>query len=113
MAPKPNSRRTHHSSPIQCVGLRTGAMIRTLTLSLASALLLTAGSPALARGDRDRDQENLREAAAQGRVIPLGKLIAGVRSEERRVGQACVSTCRTRGWPYHKKKKKTETKKRK
>src|SRR3546814_4079 len=55
-------------------------MIRTLTLSLASALLLTAGSPALARGDRDRDQENLREAAAQGRVIPLGKLIAGVRS---------------------------------
>src|SRR3546814_19452855 len=23
------------------------------------------------------------------------------RSEERRVGQACVSTCRSRGWPYH------------
>ncbi|MBB5706269.1 PepSY domain-containing protein [Sphingopyxis panaciterrulae] len=55
-------------------------MIRTLTLSLASALLLTAGTPALARGDRDRDQENLREAAAQGKVIPLGRLIAEVRS---------------------------------
>src|SRR3546814_18736806 len=80
MAQKPNSRRTHHSSPIQCLCIRTGAMIRTLTLSLASALLLTAGSPALARGDRDRDQEHLREAAAQGRVIHLGKLIAGVRS---------------------------------
>src|SRR3546814_10885447 len=55
-------------------------MIRTLTLSLASALLLTAGTPALARGDRDRDQENLREAAAQGKVFPLGRLIAEVRS---------------------------------
>src|SRR3546814_16887545 len=28
------------------------------------------------------------------------------RSEERRVGQACVSTCRYRGAPYNKKKKK-------
>src|SRR3546814_16497310 len=27
------------------------------------------------------------------------------RSEERRVGKECVSTCRYRGWPYHKKKK--------
>src|SRR3546814_11232755 len=28
------------------------------------------------------------------------------RSEERRVGKECVSTCRSRGSPYHKKKKK-------
>src|SRR3546814_11173803 len=28
------------------------------------------------------------------------------RSEERRVGTECVSTCRCRWWPYHKKKKK-------
>src|SRR3546814_17505859 len=27
------------------------------------------------------------------------------RSEERRVGKECVSTCRSRWWPYHKKKK--------
>src|SRR3546814_19755934 len=27
------------------------------------------------------------------------------RSEERRVGKECVSTCRVRGSPYHKKKK--------
>src|SRR3546814_8278911 len=27
-------------------------------------------------------------------------LVAG-RSEERRVGKECVSTCRSRGWPYH------------
>src|SRR3546814_20166740 len=35
--------------------------------------------------------------------------LAGVeRSEERRVGKECVSTCRSRWWPYHKKKKNTE-----
>src|SRR3546814_17219083 len=27
------------------------------------------------------------------------------RSEERRVGKECFSTCRCRGWPYHLKKK--------
>src|SRR3546814_18650722 len=32
---------------------------------------------------------------------PLG------RSEERRVGIECVSTCRSRWWPYHTKKKNT------
>src|SRR3546814_10940893 len=30
------------------------------------------------------------------------------RSEERRVGKACVSTCRSRGSPYHSKKKKRQ-----
>src|SRR3546814_11965626 len=25
----------------------------------------------------------------------------GLRSEERRVGKECVSTCRSRWWPYH------------
>src|SRR3546814_3682414 len=29
-----------------------------------------------------------------------------LRSEERRVGKECVSTCRSRGPPYHRKKKK-------
>jgi len=53
-------------------------MIRTLIFSAASALLLSAGAPALARGDRDQD--NLRDAAAQGQVIPLNKLIADIRS---------------------------------
>ena len=53
-------------------------MIRTLTFSLISAMLLSAGVPADARGNRDQD--NLREAAAQGQVIPLNRLIAEVRS---------------------------------
>jgi hypothetical protein len=55
-------------------------MFRILTIMLASASLLAAGAPAVARGDRDRDQDNLREAAAQGQVIPLNRLIADVKS---------------------------------
>src|SRR3546814_18542636 len=35
------------------------------------------------------------------------------RSEERRVGKECVSTCRSRWSPYHSKKKKTKTQQRK
>src|SRR3546814_13674075 len=34
----------------------------------------------------------------------LGLAIAKSRSEERRVGKECVSTCRSRWWPYHYKK---------
>src|SRR3546814_13001562 len=30
-----------------------------------------------------------------------GATVAGDRSEERRVGKACVSPCRSRWWPYH------------
>src|SRR3546814_18081928 len=32
------------------------------------------------------------------------------KSEERRVGTECVSTCRSRWWPYHDKKKYSSTK---
>src|SRR3546814_11758984 len=31
----------------------------------------------------------------------VGAAFAAVRSEERRVGKECVSTCRSRWWPYH------------
>ena len=53
-------------------------MFRILTIIFASAALLAAGAPVAARGDRDQD--NLREAAAQGQVIPLNRLIAEVKS---------------------------------
>src|SRR3546814_17205249 len=33
------------------------------------------------------------------------------RSEERRVGKECVSTCRSRWWPYHEKKKRRQNNK--
>src|SRR3546814_14616219 len=44
------------------------------------------------------------QAAAAARQIGID------RSEERRVGKECVSTCRSRWSPYHEKKKKRQTK---
>src|SRR3546814_9025034 len=35
------------------------------------------------------------------RLLPAGVSDRGRRSEERRVGQGCVSTCRSRWSPYH------------
>src|SRR3546814_16320378 len=51
-----------------------------------------------------------RRMAERGAIRDMQR--AGVqpiaRSEERRVGKECVSTCRSRWSPYHSKKKKTE-----
>src|SRR3546814_15784433 len=45
-------------------------------------------------------------------LVGIGKWNADdLRSEERRVGKECVSTCRSRWSPYHNKKKKTTNKK--
>src|SRR3546814_12595293 len=38
-------------------------------------------------------------------VLLFAVVAAGMRSEERRVGKECVSTCRSRWSPYHSKKK--------
>src|SRR3546814_17964834 len=52
----------------------------------------------------------IRRTARHGKspAVPRGnrKLFPLPRSEERRVGKECVSTCRSRGAPVHKKKKK-------
>src|SRR3546814_14729915 len=46
-------------------------------------------------------------AAAQGLVVHriLHPVVSAKRSEERRVGKECVSTCRSRWSPYHSKNK--------
>src|SRR3546814_5419135 len=39
---------------------------------------------------------------ARGRIVRLGPVLDAIlRSEERRVGKECVSTCRSRWSPYH------------
>src|SRR3546814_4540837 len=43
----------------------------------------------------------LAEAAAEGAATAAQLVAADERSEERRVGTECVSTCRSRGSPYH------------
>src|SRR3546814_12877969 len=49
------------------------------------------------------------EEPAQGASAPIGLAAAPAeRSEERRVGTECVSTCRSRWSPYHSKKNKSK-----
>src|SRR3546814_17024629 len=48
-----------------------------------------------------------RALMREHRQLPLAHAVdVGPRSEERRVGKECVSTCRSRWEPYHSKKKK-------
>src|SRR3546814_15645630 len=68
--------------------------------------------PAIARAvELARDQRGMgrtRRALRRHAVIhvPGAEIVDVVRSEERRVGKECVSTCRSRWSPDHKKKNK-------
>src|SRR3546814_18202646 len=66
-----------------------------------------------ARDDHTEDQAIHRAALASLPVWTSSRIRsverpaqASARSEERRVGKECVSTCRSRWSPYHKKQKK-------
>src|SRR3546814_11259064 len=63
------------------------------------------GAPVEFRRSGEGPRSALRE---QGRQAPARRRAAagGDRSEERRVGKECVSTCRPRWSPYHSKKNK-------
>src|SRR3546814_9671235 len=57
-------------------------------------------------GDRrePRDPVDVDDVFISGmRLWPPARIFASSpsRSEERRVGKECVSTCRSRWWPYH------------
>src|SRR3546814_12156793 len=62
-------------------------------------------------GEADRQLRGVGVVRRLGRtrLEAVGEALA-VRSEERRVGKGCVSTCSTRGSAYHYKKKKEKTK---
>src|SRR3546814_12783855 len=59
-------------------------------------------------GARGRDEERRMDRRRAHRVPWHRPRHQGGRSEERRVGKECVSTCRSRWAPYHLKKKKKE-----
>src|SRR3546814_12449866 len=61
------------------------------TLNLAEAVAV------LLRMEIDGAIERILEKAG---IEPAVARYAIVRSEERRVGKECGSTCRSRGWPY-------------
>src|SRR3546814_13111937 len=50
-------------------------------------------------------QRRIAEASGPARKRNPAEKVPAQRSEERRVGKECVSTCRSRWSPYHKKKK--------
>src|SRR3546814_11165821 len=52
------------------------------------------------------DYKGRTEGVVAAGIERVSRSVVG-RSEERRVGQECVSTCRSRWSPYHEKKKKT------
>src|SRR3546814_1660675 len=62
--------------------------------------------PARHRGDVAEDVallvalQRLERDRRRGRVAAVGEAVAQDRSEERRVGKECVSTCRSRWSPY-------------
>src|SRR3546814_12131273 len=62
--------------------------------------------------DHRRAQAVAREQPRLGRAVGLHVAVVVKRSEERRVGKECVSTCRSRWSPYHSKKKHNKRSKR-
>src|SRR3546814_17295467 len=81
-------------------------------LSVADGLPVHAAHPSFAwetLGVNSRVQQAQLERSWQQeqarRQLEAGVTLADPRSAERRVGKACVSTCRYRWSPYHKKKK--------
>src|SRR3546814_20155183 len=79
-----------------------------LFLAMPPLYRLTQGGKTLyARDDPHREELMATAFSGKGKVEisrfkGLGEMPP--RSEERRVGKECVSTCRSRWWPYHSKK---------
>src|SRR3546814_14105818 len=66
----------------------------------------------LAGGPHDFERAGHAGAVRRGETggaLGIFRLQRRVRSDERRVGKECVSTCRSRWWQYYKKKKKINT----
>src|SRR3546814_15012169 len=88
--------------------------LKALTLLAATAAFGVAGALAWSLSSADRNDapsERVSVSARHGAEVlsdapkDYGDLAlraaAGIRSEERRVGKECVSTCRSRGSPCH------------
>src|SRR3546814_15352723 len=76
------------------------------TGSVSAPMLVDAGARLVIVGHSER-REGFGESDADVKAKAEAALAAGlsvilcVRSEERRVGKECVSTCRSRWSPYH------------
>src|SRR3546814_17735753 len=76
-------------------------------LSVWRATLVLVGIPGILLGlllvttTRDPPRVVAPTAAGAKRASIAGGVFSPARSDERRVGKECVSTCRSRWWPYH------------
>src|SRR3546814_17149337 len=73
-----------------------------------AVLLVTIGFGGIGFADDYLKLSKMNSKGLSGRLKLLFQVLIStvaaiwiVRSEERRVGKGCVSTCRSRGWPYH------------
>src|SRR3546814_3734715 len=66
-------------------------------IDATTLLLISASRPASRSDPRSAQRSNLWCRSPQRQELDA----AGNRSEERRVGKECVSTCRSRWSPYH------------
>src|SRR3546814_5790005 len=87
-----SSRRRH----TRCA-LVTG--VQTCALPISAAAVVVARLDRLAVGVESLVARQQAGVDVEHPVLPSGDEIA--RSEERRVGKECVSTCRSRWSPYH------------
>src|SRR3546814_14325957 len=75
-----------------------------MVVDFASALLMPAWLARSPLGRQLRRSDLANVVKLQSRLtgtVPSRAEAAALRSEERRVGKECVSTCRSRGSPYH------------
>src|SRR3546814_12134265 len=70
---------------------------------VADAVVVVRDGRIVAAGPRDGVDipAGARRVDAAGKWLVPGYVDTHVRSEERRVGKECVSTCRSRWWPLH------------
>src|SRR3546814_20512435 len=85
------------------VFLESAFRLVNLVEDAAIAEMLGLDLPPAAKGVIDGDELHLRKAR---QVLPVGifglkRAVIVLRSEERRVGKGCVSTCRSRWSPHH------------
>src|SRR3546814_11357867 len=90
------------------VDSRCLAAPRGVERQLALAKVHEIGFPAIARAEIEMAAMTLFEEARRAKILVLANPIdispegaGALRSEERRVGKECVSTCRSRWSPYH------------
>src|SRR3546814_15629601 len=85
--------------------MRGKEVFRHAVVNLADVLVETMDALGLTPGDIDwvvPHQANMRILQGSAKKLGLApEKVVVTRSEERRVGKECVSTCRSRWSPYH------------